>query len=104
MLAVSLTSPRAIRWQQRILSPFTLTVAPAAAPASGGGAKDDAQDEQAELARKHQNPVAFQVGYRYHADKPSGGPDWGLRFAVTFLFPNWIMLKNSRTPLECWLA
>ena len=32
-------------------------------------------------------PVRFQVGYRYYADKPSGGPDWGLRFAITFLFP-----------------
>jgi len=32
-------------------------------------------------------PVAFQVGYRYYADRPSGGPDWGLRFTVTFLFP-----------------
>ena len=32
-------------------------------------------------------PVAFQIGYRYYADKPDGGPDWGLRFAVTFLFP-----------------
>lgn len=25
-------------------------------------------------------------GYRYYAEKPSGGPDWGLRFTVTFLF------------------
>jgi hypothetical protein len=32
-------------------------------------------------------PVAFQVGYRYYVEKPSGGPDWGLRFTVTFLFP-----------------
>lgn len=32
-------------------------------------------------------PVAFQVGYRYYADTPPGGPDWGLRFTVTFLFP-----------------
>ncbi|MBI5503502.1 MAG: transporter [Deltaproteobacteria bacterium] len=32
-------------------------------------------------------PIQFQVGYRYYADGPSGGPDWGLRFAVTFLFP-----------------
>jgi hypothetical protein len=32
-------------------------------------------------------PVAFQLGYRYYADKPDGGPDWGLRFALTFLFP-----------------
>jgi hypothetical protein len=33
------------------------------------------------------HPVAFQVGYRYYADTPSGGPDWGLRFTITFLFP-----------------
>lgn len=32
-------------------------------------------------------PVAFQVGYRYYADKPDDGPEWGLRFTVTFLFP-----------------
>lgn len=32
-------------------------------------------------------PVQFQVGYRYYAEKPDGGPDWGLRFTVTFLFP-----------------
>jgi hypothetical protein len=32
-------------------------------------------------------PVAFQVGYRYYAESPDGGPDWGLRFAITFLFP-----------------
>jgi hypothetical protein len=32
-------------------------------------------------------PVAFQAGYRYYINKPDGGPDWGLRFAITFLFP-----------------
>ena len=32
-------------------------------------------------------PVAFQLGYRYYIEKPSGGPDWGLRFTITFLFP-----------------
>jgi hypothetical protein len=32
-------------------------------------------------------PVALQLGYRYYAEKPSGGPEWGLRFAITFLFP-----------------
>ncbi|MGZ9153848.1 MAG: hypothetical protein ACXW6J_11275 [Candidatus Binatia bacterium] len=32
-------------------------------------------------------PVALTVGGRYYADKPDGGPDWGLRFAVIFLFP-----------------
>jgi hypothetical protein len=32
-------------------------------------------------------PIAFQVGVRYYADKPEGGPDWGLRFVTTLLFP-----------------
>ena len=32
-------------------------------------------------------PVQFQLGARYYAEKPGDGPDWGLRFAVTFLFP-----------------
>jgi hypothetical protein len=32
-------------------------------------------------------PIALTVGARYYADKPDGGPDWGLRFAVIFLFP-----------------
>jgi hypothetical protein len=32
-------------------------------------------------------PVQFQLGVKYYAERPIGGPDWGLRFAVTFLFP-----------------
>ncbi|MEE4189900.1 MAG: transporter [Roseobacter sp.] len=32
-------------------------------------------------------PVSFQVGYRYYFEAPAGGPDWGLRFTATFLFP-----------------
>jgi hypothetical protein len=32
-------------------------------------------------------PMSFQFGYRYYAEAPTGGPDWGLRFVVTFLFP-----------------
>ena len=32
-------------------------------------------------------PLQFQLGGRYYFDKPDGGPDWGLRFAVTFMFP-----------------
>ncbi|MBN2437811.1 MAG: transporter [Deltaproteobacteria bacterium] len=32
-------------------------------------------------------PIQFMLGGRYYADKPDGGPDWGLRFQVTFLFP-----------------
>ena len=34
-----------------------------------------------------QQPVQFELGGRYYAEKPDGGPDWGLRFTVTLLFP-----------------
>jgi len=32
-------------------------------------------------------PLSLQLGYRYFAEKPDYGPDWGLRFQLTFLFP-----------------
>jgi len=32
-------------------------------------------------------PLSLQAGYRYFFEKPDYGPDWGLRFQVTFLFP-----------------
>jgi len=32
-------------------------------------------------------PISLQAGYRYYADAPDGGPDWGLRFTFTLLFP-----------------
>lgn len=32
-------------------------------------------------------PVQFSLGGRAYADRPRGGPDWGLRFVVTLLFP-----------------
>lgn len=32
-------------------------------------------------------PVSFQLGYRYYTEAPDNGPDWGLRFTVTLLFP-----------------
>lgn len=32
-------------------------------------------------------PLSLQIGYRTYAEAPEYGPDWGLRFAVTFLFP-----------------
>ena len=32
-------------------------------------------------------PVQFQIGPRFYAVRPSGGPEWGARFNVTFLFP-----------------
>ncbi len=32
-------------------------------------------------------PMTVQLGYRYYAEAPDGGPDWGLRFVITLLFP-----------------
>ncbi|GFE80709.1 hypothetical protein GCM10011487_27090 [Steroidobacter agaridevorans] len=31
--------------------------------------------------------VSWQGGARYYAEAPDGGPDWGLRFTFTLLFP-----------------
>lgn len=31
--------------------------------------------------------VSYQAGIRCYLDSPSGGPDWGLRCGITFLFP-----------------
>jgi hypothetical protein len=41
----------------------------------------------AQLLKIGKQPVQFALGGRYYAERPSGGPDWGLRFTVTFLFP-----------------
>jgi hypothetical protein len=32
-------------------------------------------------------PVSIQLGGRYYAETPSGGPDWGLRLTFTLLYP-----------------
>lgn len=32
-------------------------------------------------------PTQWQLGGRYYVEKPDSGPDWGLRFSVTLLFP-----------------
>jgi hypothetical protein len=32
-------------------------------------------------------PLSLQLGYRNYTEVQEGGPDWGLRFAITFLFP-----------------
>lgn len=31
--------------------------------------------------------VSYQFGARWYVDKPEGGPDWGLRFTFTLLYP-----------------
>jgi len=40
-----------------------------------------------QLLKVGKQPIALQVGGRYYAEGPSGAPEWGLRFQVTFLFP-----------------
>jgi hypothetical protein len=32
-------------------------------------------------------PISISFGPRVYVERPDGGPDWGLRFAVTLLFP-----------------
>ncbi len=40
-----------------------------------------------QLTRLSGQPVSFAIGTRFYAERPAGGPDWGLRFTVTLLFP-----------------
>lgn len=32
-------------------------------------------------------PLSLALGAKYYAEKPEGGPDWGMRFTVSLLFP-----------------
>jgi hypothetical protein len=41
-----------------------------------------------QLVRIGEMPVEFGVGARVYAERPDGGPNWGLKFTVTFLLPN----------------
>jgi hypothetical protein len=36
---------------------------------------------------KGKQPLSIGGGVRYYVEKPTGGPDWGVRFTVTMLFP-----------------
>lgn len=40
-----------------------------------------------QLLKIGEQPISLQLGYRYYADAPKYGPDWGLRFVLTLLFP-----------------
>jgi hypothetical protein len=40
-----------------------------------------------QLLKFGKQPVSFALGYRSYVDRLNGGPNWGLRFTVTFLFP-----------------
>jgi hypothetical protein len=41
----------------------------------------------AQLTRIKKQPVQFQIGARYYVASPEFGPDWGVRFVTTSLFP-----------------
>jgi len=32
-------------------------------------------------------PMSFALGYRKYVEAPAGGPDWGLRFTMSLMFP-----------------
>lgn len=34
-----------------------------------------------------EQPISFQIGGKYYAEAPEGGPEWGIRSTVTLLFP-----------------
>jgi len=40
-----------------------------------------------QLVRIGKQPVSFTLGGRYYVVKPEFGPDWGVRFVTTLLFP-----------------
>ena len=40
-----------------------------------------------QLVRIGGHPVSFLLGVREYVESPTGGPDWGMRFQVTLLFP-----------------
>ena len=40
-----------------------------------------------QLVKIGKMPVQFALGAKYYAEAPDGGPDWGMRFIVTPLFP-----------------
>ena len=42
----------------------------------------------AQVVLRNPHPVQLSITYRYFADKPAGGPDWGIGFNVIVLFPN----------------
>jgi hypothetical protein len=41
----------------------------------------------AQVMKLGPQPVSFQIGGRYFAEAPEGGPEWGMRATVTLLFP-----------------
>ena len=44
-------------------------------------------------------PISLQIGGKYYADSPRYGPDWGVRFALTLLYPTGKRPEPSRRPI-----
>ncbi|RJF91013.1 hypothetical protein [Sphingomonas cavernae] len=40
-----------------------------------------------QLTKMGKQPIQIGVGARYYIEKPTGGPDWGVRLVLTLLFP-----------------
>lgn len=40
-----------------------------------------------QMIKVGKRPISLEAGYRYYAEKPDDGPNWGLRVFVKFLFP-----------------
>jgi hypothetical protein len=40
-----------------------------------------------QLLKVRGQPISVQLGGRYYADGPSGGPEWGLRLQISLLYP-----------------
>jgi hypothetical protein len=40
-----------------------------------------------QLLKLGNQPVSIGIGGRWYAEAPDGGPEWGVRFVFTFLFP-----------------
>lgn len=75
---ITYTTPAAWTFSLNTESTYDWTVEEWTVPINAGVSK---------LVNFGSQPVSFQLGYRHYAETPPGGPDWGLRFNVTFLFP-----------------
>jgi hypothetical protein len=40
-----------------------------------------------QLVMAGRQPYSVGAGVRFYLDGPSGGPEWGIRFSFTMLFP-----------------
>ena len=40
-----------------------------------------------QLVRMGRQPMQISMSGKYYAERPSGGPEWGMRLTLTFLFP-----------------